>query len=575
MQSVSALENDMIQISACKNGDKEALGALYRAYAQKLLDICRHYVKEEEVAEDLLHDAFVVIFNSIGDLREEKKIEGWMITIVRNLCLKYLQSVEHNLVSLSELSTEIQDEPYDNKTPTIDLAQLLSAIDALPKGNREVFRLSVLDGLSHQEIGALLGISPHSSSSQLSRAKKMLRAMLTDYRVLLLLPILLPLYLYFLTREKAVRFSENSSAMQKADRQHPWRGAEVAEQTAPASGKGAEATNAAEKNDCVAEKVIADAANDTPRIETDSVPTTQLNGLPPIGREQNGLAFETHRGDSTFRSVQIVVTVPSTWMVENHAVPIHRPKYPWTFNLGYASNAGASGAPINLNYLSLVDYAKGGAVSKLYTWADLQDYYNRNNALMDSVERARLALKLQDHAADGNTPLGEVVRHHRPRTVGLSLSKQLSPRWFFGTGVTYTRLVSEFESEAHRAKLKRTQKIDYVGVPLRLTYNIWNRRCFSAYATGGVTFETPIRTALNRSYVVSADSSYTQRGNIKARPQWSTHFGVGIQYRLAKPLSLYLEPNVSYYFGNGSALETYRTEHPFFINVPFGLRLTW
>ncbi|RKV70206.1 MAG: sigma-70 family RNA polymerase sigma factor, partial [Alloprevotella sp.] len=264
----------MIQISACKNGDKEALGALYRAYAQKLLDICRHYVKEEEVAEDLLHDAFVVIFNSIGDLREETKIEGWMITIVRNLCLKYLQSVEHNLVSLSELSTEIQDEPYDNKTPTIDLAQLLSAIDALPKGNREVFRLSVLDGLSHQEIGDLLGISPHSSSSQLSRAKKMLRAMLTDYRVLLLLPILLPLYLYFLTREKAVRFSENSSAMQKADRQHPWRGAEMAEQTAPESGKGAEATNAAEKNDCVAEKVIADAANDTLRIETDSVPTT-------------------------------------------------------------------------------------------------------------------------------------------------------------------------------------------------------------------------------------------------------------------------------------------------------------
>lgn len=147
----------MIQISACKNGDKEALGALYRAYAQKLLDICRHYVKEEEVAEDLLHDAFVVIFNSIGDLREETKIEGWMITIVRNLCLKYLQSVEHNLVSLSELSTEIQDEPYENKTPTIDLAQLLSAIDALPKGNREVFRLSVLDGLSHQEIGDLLG----------------------------------------------------------------------------------------------------------------------------------------------------------------------------------------------------------------------------------------------------------------------------------------------------------------------------------------------------------------------------------------------------------------------------------
>ena len=74
----------------------------------------------------------------------------------------------------------------------------------MPEGNREVFKLSVLDGLSHKEIGELLDINPHSSSSQLSRAKKMLRAILVDYWMLLLLPILIPVYIYFVTRDKTV-----------------------------------------------------------------------------------------------------------------------------------------------------------------------------------------------------------------------------------------------------------------------------------------------------------------------------------------------------------------------------------
>ena len=51
----------------------------------------------------------------------------------------------------------------------------MSAIDSLPEGYKKIFNLSVLDGLSHQEIGALLDIAPHSSSSQLARAKSMLR----------------------------------------------------------------------------------------------------------------------------------------------------------------------------------------------------------------------------------------------------------------------------------------------------------------------------------------------------------------------------------------------------------------
>ena len=196
----------MIDIDACKKGDKEALGELYSAYAPKLQSVCRSYVKDQSVAEDILHDAFIIIFTSIGELKENRKLEGWMVTIVKNLSLKHLRHMQKHNTSLSNLNREVADETLEN-IQGVELDVLLATIDALPKGNREVFKLSVLDGLSHKEIGQMLGINPHSSSSQLFRAKKMLRAMLANYWGLLLLPLLIPIYIYMVTRQKAGRLT--------------------------------------------------------------------------------------------------------------------------------------------------------------------------------------------------------------------------------------------------------------------------------------------------------------------------------------------------------------------------------
>lgn len=189
-----------VNIDACKQGEQEALGDLYKAYSNKLRRICQHYVKDESTAEDILHDAFIIIFTSIKTLKDNSKLEGWMITIVRNLSLRYLQSTGKDNISLSSLEgTEFLGTDSE-ETKHIDIELLLSAIESLPEGSKEIFKLSVLDGLSHKEIGELLGINPHSSSSQLFRAKKMLREILSNYWALLLLPILTPIYIYFIKR---------------------------------------------------------------------------------------------------------------------------------------------------------------------------------------------------------------------------------------------------------------------------------------------------------------------------------------------------------------------------------------
>ena len=565
----------MIRIDACKNGDKEALGELYTTYANRLLGVCRHYVKDDNSAHDILHDAFIIIFMSIQDLKDESKLEGWMITIVRNLSLKYIQNTEkRSHTPLSCLNIEIQEAACEEQKK-IEFGLLLSAIESLPEGNREVFKLSVLEGLSHKEIGEQLGINPHSSSSQLFRAKKTLRAMLINYWMLFLLPILIPVYIYIATRDKTVETSDNgptATNTHKSQSKYVQKGLgtlkkeESRYSTSPSTASNVGRGSAG---------AIVPEGNIALQVSTDSARTEQ-RALPfNVDSLQKHLAI----GIGTNDSLYCIPQTPQDKMIAlNERMNFNvcnKEKYPWTFNLGYSSNAGANGAVSNLDYLSLVDYANGGATAKLYTWADLEDYYARNNALMDSVERARMSLILREHPTDDNGSLGEVAHHCRPKTFGLSINKQLSPKWTFGTGITYTRLKSEFESEYNKARLVKTQKIDYVGIPLRLTYQVWSKGRFNAYMTGGMAFEMPVHSSLEKKYIITADSSYTLKRDIKPRYQWSVNLGVGVQYKLFKPFSLYLEPNMFYYFRNSSNLETYRTEHPFIITVPFGLRLTW
>lgn len=566
-----------VDINACKQGERKALGNLYKAYSDRLLRICQHYVTDESTAKDILHDAFIIIFTSIKSLKDNSKLEGWMITIVRNLSLRYLQSTVKDDIPLSSLGTEFLSEE-DEEEKNIVLELLLSAIESLPEGNREIFKLSALDGLSHKEIGELLGINPHSSSSQLVRAKKMLRTILMNYWMLFLLPILIPVYIYFVTKDKTVGTSEHKQTAVTTHKELPGRvQKESASQKIVQPRYSIPSSISTSNND---ERALAEMATSTEKISsrmiTDSVESEQQTVVFHVDSIQKQLVI---KGISTIDSVLRIPQITEEKMMalnESMSPSVsNKKKYPWTFKFGYSSNAGANGAMSNLNYLSVVDYANGGASAKLYTWDDYVNYLVRNNALMDSVEREKMSWIALNNATEGNASLGEKAHHYRPKTFSLSLNKQLSTHWTFGTGLTYTRMKSDFESEFHGATLLKTQKIDYVGIPLQLTYRIWSKGRFNAYTTGGVTFEMPVHSSLDKKYIITSDSSYTLKGDIKPRYQWSVNLGIGVQYRLFKPFSLYLEPNMFYYFWNGSDLETYRTEHPFIITVPFGLRLTW
>lgn len=560
----------MIQIEDCKRGDRKALEQLYRQYAGKLLSVCRHYIKDESAAEDVLHDAFIIIFTSIKDLKDTSKIEGWMITIARNLCFRYLRSIGKKEIPLEGITEHLCSDCTEEQKE-VDLQILFDAIEKLPEKSKEVFKLSVLDGYSHIEIGQMLHIAPHSSSSQLFRAKTQLQKMLYKYWVLLLLPMFLPICLYLLRYRKTENIAEDKSQAVKVRRE---KGKTDAKENHISKDEYIEVLPMNSNSEEIEHKSHLVAMTDSMQTADSTQATATMTAYLPDS-VLKVLALEYGTWDDTLFHIPQITPAPLIAQVEPFANKSKK-KYPWTFNFGFSSNTGGN-ALSDMNYLSVIDYANGGAVAKLHTWNEYMDYMTRNSALMDSVERKKMKLIAWNNMTDGDSGegLGEKATHHRPLTFSLSLNKQLSPHWIFGTGITYTHLKSKFESDFHGATLNKVQKIDYIGIPLRLTYRIWSKGRFNAYTTSGVTFEMPIRSSLSKQYIITADSSYTLKGTIRPRYQWSVNMGVGVQYRLFKPFSIYVEPNMFYYFRNGSGLETYRTEHPFTLTVPFGLRLTW
>lgn len=195
--------NNKELVELCKKGNEQALGLLYKTYADKMLKICSYYVTDKQAAQDILHDGFIVIMSSIHSLRSPNKLESWMGKIMRNLSLRYLEQYNTTTtIPLDEISygEEPIDFDYTDEFPPYNT--MLQLVEQLPEGYCKIFKLAVLEGLSHKEISLLLHIAPHSSSSQLSRAKDMLRKLFSQYRMIVFWALLSILSLYIFRDEK-------------------------------------------------------------------------------------------------------------------------------------------------------------------------------------------------------------------------------------------------------------------------------------------------------------------------------------------------------------------------------------
>ena len=417
------MQTDTI-VERAKAKDPKALNEIYAMYYPKMVGVCMKIAKEDEdTVHDLVHDAFVLAFASLDNLRDNERFGEWLTTIVRNVALKHIsQKDKIHFVSLSDVDPNDASllDFSSQADSAINYGDILYAISQLPEGYSKVIRLSLIEGFSHKEIASMLGIEAHSSSSQLSRAKVLLKQILgyKQLAIILVLLISIPLY-FFLPRRDDPNVCEIRHAKKKTE--------EKKEKSSPKQqvNEPIQDISIAEEHN----KVVA-SGNE----QTDTLTIPSLHDIQYVEKDQKMIA-ET-KEDSVLMEQRDSVIAP----IEHHE-PLLAETTPLKKNKWKFLAAGSLGPALAQNVYKLLQTGSIGDIDSevptfpgnINTWEDYSRYLHitqHDNTPVDT-------LALIDIADHNTGDMVEKEEHDKPVTFGISLSKTLTDRWNIETGIQY------------------------------------------------------------------------------------------------------------------------------------------
>lgn len=544
-----------------KAGDTDALKIIYERYSPMMRSICFSITKEDEdTINDLVQDAFVLTYYSLSKLKDNSKFKEWCAAITKNTALKHLEK-KSKLQTISFSSIMDEELEVEGALQTDSLLHendILELINSLPTGYGKVFRMSVIEGFSHKEIADKLGIEPHSSSSQLARAKAMLRNMI-DKRALAAISIILI----------SIPLCKNLF----------WKKT-VEEKKLPTA-------NVERKNNNKIDKPELESISSQTNRYVANTFITKKKLIREISLDSIVKSNEW-KNEDTIRNIAIIIEERDTTLsdttsmfipqIENYIVAdtTRHKKNKWQFLA-----TGSLGSALAQNVYKLIASNNNGLPdpdgptpiipNENSTW---EDYYKH---LQQKEHEGMSAdtLALMTIAKHNSGKIVEHEQHDKPITFGISLTKNRGKNWSLGTGIQYSLLKSNFTLGEGEYFINRVQKVHYLGIPLSTSYKWFNSKNWSAYSSAGIIFNIPMYGKNNEQYVTGTTVPYKDSWHFTPSVQWSVGVGTGLQYNFAPNWSMYLEPSFNWYIPNGSTVHTIWTEHPFSISVPFGIRFTW
>lgn len=160
-------------VSGCVDNDRRAQEALYKRFFPEMMRMCMRHTRDENKAIEIVNTGFLRVFKKIHTFAFKGSLEGWVRRLVFHSIADYFRE---NSKYAYFLVFEEKDEQVSEKCHESFFEEdILSVVRNLPPVSQEVFRLYAIEGYSHAEIGALLGISEGTSKWHLSTARQRLR----------------------------------------------------------------------------------------------------------------------------------------------------------------------------------------------------------------------------------------------------------------------------------------------------------------------------------------------------------------------------------------------------------------
>ena len=567
----------------------DAFSMLYQIFYPKMKGICIKILQEDKaVVDDLVQDAFILALTSIKNLKNSKKFSQWLTSITTNLALKYKEKTNKaQIISLDTLGEEttkgFEEETMPESAITYD--RLMSAIEELPEGYKKIFKMYVLDGMSHQEIAAILNIAPHTSSSQLARAKNMLRGMLDikTLAVIILALIGIPVYKNFLNKKTTLP-QEKTPLVSNGKKRNKQGSKDIQHRQKNELLDGLKSKQAP---GIIARNMVVIGHSTT--IHPDTAQTTIIFVTDSVKSEKN-ITTESERNIAKNEHDTIIITdsiIDPMGHRNNYIADSGHPKKKGKWNIMALGSLGTAIIENTYKMITGVDNSAGSGLPSgpdgpdlptgptgpkdFTTWEDYAKFLH--NVVPKNPTQENVAM--EEIAAHNQGDIIEAEHHDKPITLGIAVNKHIEGMFSIETGLKYSFLKSDFRLGTGDYHVDKIQKLHYLGIPLKLSYQFMGYKKLSAYSSAGITLHVPIFGKTTANYITDGVSAYTDSWKVTPPVQWTTSTSLGIQYQFVPNINLFVEPTLNWYIPNGSDVKNAWTERPFTFSVPLGIRFTW
>ena len=176
MQPISGDPSEQELAEGLRRGDRKAQEAIYRLNHRKVYLVALRVLGDSMAAEDVTQDVFIRAFERGSQFRGDAKLSTWFYRLTVNACLSLMRRKTGVSLDENPLLAETADRaipPGSSLGPAIE-----EAIKRLPPGYRTSLVLHDIEGLEHEEIAGMLGVSVGTSKSQLHKARARMREFL-------------------------------------------------------------------------------------------------------------------------------------------------------------------------------------------------------------------------------------------------------------------------------------------------------------------------------------------------------------------------------------------------------------
>lgn len=224
------------------------------------------------------------------------------------------------------------------------------------------------------------------------------------------------------------------------------------------------------------------------------------------------------------------------------------------------------------NNVSVSIYSSGGTGSALNYNSKGDSFVGVGPDDSDWEDNPLLGILVFNQGKDIETD----IKHRLPIRAGISFTYNFNERFGIETGLSYTNLISDVKEGSESHYYTGEQKLHYIGIPLNLKYRVLSWKRFDLYASAGMLAEKCVSAKLDKEFILDHQKKGSESTNLSEKPmQWSANASLGVQCNLVNSMSIFVEPGISYYFNDGTNIQTIYKEKPLNFNLNLGIRFTF